>query len=257
MAAVLCKSIGDICGGTCDALGKVICLPCRLCGMSCNACCEMVSSPFFLYFAVTLGLNTPPVAYGIKATAYIVTGGGGDVSDECSSLHSWLLVNATLCAVHMIAAFYIVHMIQLITANEQMGVVVALPSAGAAVTGLEEGTTATKYQAQPENFAQQTPVVTGTAIPAGVASTTPQSTGGTRENSYGRLRHVLCYDKWVAIYILVIIFYVVWQTVGSARALGGADCGQLHRWTVRTLLCDYMFMGLGLASFAISACCMR
>ena len=97
MAAVICKTIGELCG----ALGQVLTIPCKLCGVGCESFGQVLKSPFFPYLALTFALNMPAVVYGIRS-----------VASPCLSLSSWLMANALLGLVHMFAAYYIVNKIR-------------------------------------------------------------------------------------------------------------------------------------------------
>lgn len=91
MAAVICKTLGDCCGGCC----KILSAPFRLC---CDATASLCSNPFCLYVTTAVGLNIPPIAIsaGYLAANFM----------NCTG-SMWLLVNSILCAINIAAAFYI------------------------------------------------------------------------------------------------------------------------------------------------------
>eukprot|EP00557_Chaetoceros_sp_GSL56_P005074 CAMPEP_0176498502 /NCGR_PEP_ID=MMETSP0200_2-20121128/12359_1 /TAXON_ID=947934 /ORGANISM="Chaetoceros sp., Strain GSL56" /LENGTH=368 /DNA_ID=CAMNT_0017896721 /DNA_START=358 /DNA_END=1464 /DNA_ORIENTATION=- len=91
MAAVICKTLGDCCGGCC----RLFCAPFRLC---CDATASLCTNPFCLYVATTVGLNIPPIAI---SAGYLVQ----DFMNCTGSM--WLLVNSVLCAINIAAAFYV------------------------------------------------------------------------------------------------------------------------------------------------------
>ncbi|CAB9506205.1 expressed unknown protein [Seminavis robusta] len=106
MAAVLCNACGDICNGACEVCGHVCSKPCQACGQVCNgfcdgceACCSsfgnLCSSPFSIYVTVATIFNLPSVYFGLMEVADM----------ECRG-SQWLFVNAILCLVNVIAAFY-------------------------------------------------------------------------------------------------------------------------------------------------------
>lgn len=91
MAAVICKTLGDCCGGCC----KILSAPCRLC---CDATASLCSNPFCLYVTTATGLNIPPIAI---SAGYLV-----ENFMNCTG-SMWLLVNSVLCAINIAAAIYI------------------------------------------------------------------------------------------------------------------------------------------------------
>eukprot|EP00568_Trieres_chinensis_P003601 CAMPEP_0183307140 /NCGR_PEP_ID=MMETSP0160_2-20130417/16442_1 /TAXON_ID=2839 ORGANISM="Odontella Sinensis, Strain Grunow 1884" /NCGR_SAMPLE_ID=MMETSP0160_2 /ASSEMBLY_ACC=CAM_ASM_000250 /LENGTH=174 /DNA_ID=CAMNT_0025470665 /DNA_START=65 /DNA_END=586 /DNA_ORIENTATION=- len=103
MAAVLCDFVSDLCKNSCNVVGKIVCLPCRACGLVTRELGDIFSSPFCAYLSVALGLNLPSIVFGIKAA---VSG------DDCQDVLQWMLVNAAFCAVNMAAAVYITNAIQ-------------------------------------------------------------------------------------------------------------------------------------------------
>jgi len=105
MAAILCGGIGELCKGICNGIGKVICLPCKLCGVATAEVCDIMSSPFCFYLSVAFGLNLPPVVFALQSLQQ--DGGGG-----CEKVQQWLLVNAALCIVNIVMAAYISNKVQ-------------------------------------------------------------------------------------------------------------------------------------------------
>eukprot|EP00579_Thalassiosira_antarctica_P007582 CAMPEP_0201900006 /NCGR_PEP_ID=MMETSP0902-20130614/51496_1 /ASSEMBLY_ACC=CAM_ASM_000551 /TAXON_ID=420261 /ORGANISM="Thalassiosira antarctica, Strain CCMP982" /LENGTH=136 /DNA_ID=CAMNT_0048433559 /DNA_START=182 /DNA_END=592 /DNA_ORIENTATION=+ len=79
----------------------------------------------------------------------------------------------------------------------------------------------------------------------------------TRSKSLSRVKDILCYDPIVALYIIVGIFYVVWQTMGLGRSSLTTDCGGgLDQYLFHSLICGFLFISLGGMTFACSLCCM-
>jgi hypothetical protein len=206
MAAVLCKTIGELC----SAAGQVVCLPCKACNVGCESLGQVFLSPFFPYLAVTLGLNMPALVYGIRSLGV-----------ACPSLSSWLMANGLLCLIHMIAAFYIVHKIRESAPTNNNN---STPS-----NNVEEGT---PYQ----NF------------------TVPKENEHGAENSFARIKHVLCYDKTMAVYIIVFIGWMIWLCMGLGRE---GDCPQLRHYMNVSIGCGYLYTSLVGVAFACSLCCLR
>ncbi len=222
MAAILCKTIGELLSACCECMKT----PCDLLGQACSKSCqfagEVMCTPFAPYLIVTLALNTPAVVFAIKA-----------IEDYgCSpSLVRWLVINGAFGLVHMLAAFYITSIIRAPTPRSAPAI--------AATTGLnsaEEGT----YQS---NFR---PLSEGTEIPGGA-------------NSFQRIKHVLCYDKGMAIYILVFLIWICWIGMGLVRRLSGADagCDVMVSHMTTTIICGYVWMSLVGAAFCCSLLCLR
>lgn len=215
MAAVLCKGIADLCSGACSGLGHVVCLPCKACGCACSTFGEVLKSPFFPYLAVTFGLNLPGVVYGFKS---LVPG--------CATLSSWLLANGILCAIHMLAAWYIVNKIRETAPIDD----------GPAVNEKDEPTT--KYS----NFSM------------------PKQEEHGAANSMTRIKHVLCYDTTMACYIVIFIGWLVWLSVGVGKRLTAEDAGgcddDINAITM-AIGCGYLYFSLVFMAFGCSLCCLR
>merc|ERR1719343_1012840 len=68
--------------------------------------------------------------------------------------------------------------------------------------------------------------------------------------SYKRITHVLCYDKGMALYIVVFLAWVVWMGLGvTKRLFGGEDyndieCDDLTGYMSTSIACGYVYMSL-------------
>ena len=186
MAAILCQSISNLCSATCSGCGQICKLPCTLCSSVCKPMCEgikkLCSSHFCCYASVALGLNLPPIIFGLNSLAY------GDCKGS-----QWLIVNLLFCIAHIAAAFYL-----------------ALQS-----------------------------------------------------KSWSDTMNTLCYDPWIAAYILVGIGSFVWLCTGMSWAMSGAiqngNCpDNIDSLAYNSIYCGYAFFGFGmsalLVSMMISAC---
>lgn len=180
----------------------------------------MCKSPFCVYLTVSLGLNLPSIVFAGKAAVSFGVMEGG-----CSDQLNWMYFNAALCAVNMIAAIYITEQIQ-----KQRDETVT-------VNQLEDGT---YYEAK--------------------AYSTGPSGDTSRHNSIERIKKTLCDDKWVAVYIVFGVIYLIWQSIGMSRWLAaGVNCGngQVATLMFNSLLCNWLFITLGATSFICSLCCLR
>ena len=225
MAAVICTSIGDLCRGCTN----ILCVaPCKACGVTCDACCsgisKVVMSPFFPYLLVTYVLNIPPLVLGIQSVSDLATAG-------CAGGAQWLLINAALCLVHLLASLYVVHKIRKDEHETAAPVVTASAYGGTDDNKIESGT-----------------VYHHMVTPA---DDTPSS-------SWGRIKHVLCFDKGVALYIVVAVVWIVWQTMGLSRyfALNGA-CGAIGGRMMTALFCGWFYMSMVGIAFLCSLCCLK
>ena len=74
----------------------------------------------------------------------------------------------------------------------------------------------------------------------------------------GRIRDVLCYDPVVAVYIIIGICYIIWQSMGFSRMNQVAGCGGGEDELItRAVSCGFLFISLGATVFGCSVCCLR
>ena len=238
MAAILCSGCGDLCAGC----GKVLCVyPCKACGVTCEACCkacnvsceacckafrEVICSPFFPYILVTYLLNLAPFTFGIQALSVLTTAG-------CSGGAQWLVVNAVFCLLHMVACLYVAHKIRKDEHDHAEQPAILATTYGSDGNKIEEGTV---YHSM----------------------VTPGS--GTTKYSWARIKHVLCFDKGVAVYILVAIGWMVWQVMGFGKfvAMQGSGCSMnLSALLITSLMCGWAYISLVGLAFLCSMCCMK
>lgn len=245
MAAILCRGFGDICDGACDALGSVICLPCRACGFACAEMRSFLRSPFALYLAVALGLNLPAVVFAAKNL-------GSNHEGGCASAASWLNVNAILCFVNMAAALYITSKILHESDPLIAETVDAAPYIEASVFS-KKAKTKTAEPIQEATAVAPTKKSLGRTI-----LNTTDTHNDTKAKSFARTKDVLMEDKIVAVYILIGLFYLIWSTIGIGRSASAYGCENGLAGSVNSaLMCNYLFISLGGMAFACSICCLR
>jgi|NOAtaT_6_FD_contig_91_647153_length_1294_multi_2_in_0_out_0_1 hypothetical protein len=82
-----------------------------------------------------------------------------------------------------------------------------------------------------------------------------------RSTARGRLTHLMCYDNWIALYILVAVGFFAWQGVGSVWIAKSATQQQyycpssvMQRWGT-ALGCSWAYIAVGGIALCISACC--
>ena len=248
MAAVVCQGIGQVCSG----LGEILCLPCKACGLGCQSLCELLSSPFLPYTALTFCLNLPPIILGIKAMQLT----------SCLSIEKWFIVNVALCIVHCVACLYIVHKIRYDPLFSEPPLV-ATPASASAVSSLK-AVSVYDYKTNDSKIESgtyyATPVVATSVTPVKAKASTSTSSD-TRSNSMGRIKHVLCYDGGVAIYIVLGIVWIIWQSMGIGKLLtfNSGSCGgsAVSDILVTSLVCGYLYMSLVGIGFVCSLCCLR
>mmetsp|Transcript_20480 Transcript_20480/g.42179 ORF Transcript_20480/g.42179 Transcript_20480/m.42179 type:complete len:227 (+) Transcript_20480:77-757(+) len=226
MAAILCKTLGELISKCCECIK----LPCQYLGQACGKSCDLLGdvmcTPFAPYLIVTLALNTPAVVYAIKAIE------GYDCSP---SLVRWLVINGAFGLCHMVAAFYITSIIRTPAPQNDAPTISATTGLNSPQAAAEEG----RYQS---NFR---PLSEGTEIPGGA-------------NSFQRIKHVLCYDKGMAIYILVFLIWICWTGMGVVRRLQeGDNCYEMTSHMTTTIVCGYVWMSLVGAAFCCSLLCLR
>ena len=257
MAALICESFGKLCGNCCSALTY----PCQKCG---ECFSKVVCSPFFPYLAVTAVLNVPPAIWGLQALGL-----------QCDD-SSWLLVNGGLCIVHLVAAFYIVNRIQQHQEQEEHFAEAEVVD----VEGSPEAknpTTTSKQTSSDSNYHQMGSTVQAsifnmvtTAVnnknPTSATRAAPATGDGGHEGRAGsvqRMSHVLCYDPGVAIYILIALGWLLWQTIGMSHVFANmdndeaeADQCNTQMWTMVSITMGVLYAMLVCCTFACSLLCL-
>lgn len=118
MAAVLCKSIGELCAlpfkccaAGCQGCSKACGPACKSCGQGCDTMFKLLCrNPFSLFVAVALFCQGPAIFLVIPAV--------GGIPDCQESLY--LVANSILAAVNVFTAFYLAYRI-VDTSNQEMG----------------------------------------------------------------------------------------------------------------------------------------
>ena len=103
-------------------------------------------------------------------------------------------------------------------------------------------------------------MITSVYMAARVANRTDEALRD-RHTAWERISYLLCHDPWIAFYLLIVIFYVVWLFVGAIWSLNGSfdegDCDLNGRVSiVMGLGWFYLFAGPSVLSCNMCcACC--
>eukprot|EP00547_Thalassionema_nitzschioides_P004612 CAMPEP_0194211284 /NCGR_PEP_ID=MMETSP0156-20130528/9902_1 /TAXON_ID=33649 /ORGANISM="Thalassionema nitzschioides, Strain L26-B" /LENGTH=236 /DNA_ID=CAMNT_0038938793 /DNA_START=65 /DNA_END=772 /DNA_ORIENTATION=- len=235
MAAVLCSSIGELFSGC----GKIICLPCQACGIGCQSIVDVVTSSFFPYIFVTAAFNVPVVILGAKG----ISGFGGE---NCKDESFFMLLSGAFALMHIIACFYIIHRIREDREVETSNVATTTP---VSVHDMESGKT--KESTDYKNIA------TATATPVTTTSTVIIEDDAAPRYSAGRIKDVLCYDKGVALYIVITVVWIFWQCQGLNVYFkhDQENCADVASGMLTSLFCGWFFASLVGIAFLCSLCC--
>jgi hypothetical protein len=217
---------------------------------------DFICTPFMPYLVVTFTLHTPALVYAIRALD----------NAGCPELFSWLLVNAALSILHMIAALHIVNQIRNDSAlssswNFVDATTTAAPTAtAAAVTGLAPSSSS-KMEEGKATTATATPYTLHSNFSPLHENSNSDNTNMGDPYTFNRIKHVLCYDTGMALYILVIIVWVVWLGIGVTRRFvfddGNEVCDELVGYLNITIICGYMWATLVAFAFCCSLLCLN
>jgi len=77
-----------------------------------------------------------------------------------------------------------------------------------------------------------------------------------KHTASSRVAHLLCYDPWVAAYIIVLFGFFLWQSLGFTWMIADSSCSKSVRQSMLSaLLFGWAFISLGTCSFICSLCC--
>lgn len=79
-----------------------------------------------------------------------------------------------------------------------------------------------------------------------------------QSKSWSETMKTLCYDPWIAAYILVTIGFFIWLSIGTAWSSQGAmengNCpGNISSLALNSIFCGYAFIFLGFMALAVSS----
>lgn len=202
-----------------------------------------------LYLIVSGGLNLPPVVFGAIG-----------VGEWCNYYSNWLVGNAALTALNVVASFYCVRKIRK----------VARPIAVSAQNSDLEGAQlqdSEKDDSDTDSNSIENATGTRRSSPAATSISSPSSGCFSRlvhlrTSSSDRIRHLVCYDGIITTYAILFIFWVFWLSEGVQRMryVGAAEDEELEgcqsddeRYVRSSLVCGFAYFSFvvvaGLASF--------
>lgn len=76
-------------------------------------------------------------------------------------------------------------------------------------------------------------------------------------NSWERIKLVMCYDMVMATYYILFIFWVIWQGIGIRHIFDEEVDASCLRWVVYSVICGFLYMGLGALAWTGSLCFIR
>lgn len=233
MAAVLCIAIGDLWTSSCNAIGKVICLPCKALNLGCEKLGDFLCTPMVPFVVFTFGLMTPALVYGVRSLD----------NYDCPDLFRWMIVNAVFAIFHMVGCIYIVQRLQ-------------DPGPQAHLTA--SMATATSSKVNPTASAK---VEEGYFVRLSENFSTPRDHQRGGPNSVSRVKHLFCYDMGMAVYILLVLFWVTWICVGIKRRFraddGNEACQELYGYMNIAITCAYIWMTMVGLAFCCSFLCLH
>lgn len=207
-----------------------------------------------LYLIITGGLNFPPFLLGILG-----------VTEWCQYYSNWLVGNAGLAGLHMLASVYYVYRIRRVT--RPAAISDELMEEGNADSNKNESSetdSTSNLESSPRRITSRT---------SSSASLNNNSNSNNRNSgcfsrlvhlrtvSSNRLRHLICYDGVFTTYCILFLFWVLWISEGAQR-MRQADarweeedfegCLELHdRYMTTSLVCGFTYMlFVGLAALA-------
>jgi len=269
MAAILCQSISTLCSALRVGVETLFCkIPCDACGNACTFFArDIFCGDFGLYMSVTLAMNVPPVLFTLLG---LISNLNDDIQDRqnfmrCHSmLMPWMYLDAFLSLVNVVASIYMVNRITEKTAsadsiNKNHEDEVETGNDGGDYNNMKYTETATRATTSTSsNTMQYTKTNQVNTFISNAPNNGPQHPS---ERSVFRIKEVLCDDPWVALYIVALILYCLWQSVGISKLVrshniyGDTCSNTIRKYMVHSLTCGFFFLALGGSSFFFSLCC--
>jgi uncharacterized membrane protein len=198
--------------------------------MSAQTRYELFCHPLLLIFAG--GLNLPPLAFGILG-----------YTTWCAFFSGWLVVNACVSALNMVAALYAVYRIKRLSNPEPSRD--QSESIDEAEKEIENGTYCNGSEGE-EFSEEEAPGVADN----GKETTCLRRYLRRRTISSDRVRRLLCYDGVIATYSIMFLFWIFWLLEGTQRTrnydLASEDdlegCADFHfRYQETSIICGFSY----------------
>jgi hypothetical protein len=222
---------------------------------------EMICHPLFL--AVAGGLNLPPLVFGIMG-----------YTTWCSYFSSWLVGNACLTGLNMVAALYSVYKIRRVARPPPLlDVPAKQPDVEKPKDDAESNIETSEELAdieKPEEDTESNDETSEELEDYFDDSEVPEDTRGCfsrlvhlRTKSSDRIRHLLCYDGLITTYSILFFFWVFWISDGTQRKndvdLATEDqlegCLEYHERYVQTsLVFGFTYFGFVCLAVVSSLC---
>lgn len=206
---------------------------------------EVICHPLFLI--VSGGLNFPPLLFG--ALGFV---------EWCNYFSNWLVGNAALTALNIVAGIYCVYKIRR----------TVKPRQEAPLTEVDEESETSDNDTDSKSNPCVEPAP---AAAAALTPITPRPSPGCfshllrlRTASSDRIRHLICYDGIITTYAILFLFWVFWLSEGTQRVrhvelaeeedeLEG--CYPYHeRYMVTSLVCGFTYFGFVIIAGLASHC---
>jgi hypothetical protein len=258
MAAIICDAIGQFCKG----IGHVCGLPCKLCAGCClvsGKACKLVcgcQSPFTPFVLTSVALHVPSLVFAVRT---IVDAPG------CGFLSTWIYVYALLSVVHIVGSFYIAFRMGQDYGNDGDTTNNSTPPTDARSSSRTADESPWEGKSIWEIIQDMlTPGREDPATRRQSRRTAPSSSSSSAQrhrhgdaNTWKRLRHMLCYDVGVALYMILWVFWLVWLSIGSPTIYthnndDDADCEDLEGWARWAVICGYTYLAVVVFAFACS-----
>ena len=209
----------------CSGIGELLKASCDAIGKVVTFPCKACGCACHTFGDVITSPFFPYLALTFALNMPGVVYGFMSLAANCSVVN-WMISNGVLSLIHMAAALYIVHKIRETPAPLE--------------TPIKTG----DVEEQPVNYSN---------------FTIPKRNEHGAANSFSRIKHVLCYDKTMAVYIMIFIGWIILLADGVAKRLNanGNDCEPVLKWMSVVISFGYMYLSMVFVAFGCSLCCLR
>lgn len=210
---------------------------------------EYICHPLFLITAG--GFNFPPLVFGVLGFV-----------EWCNYYSNWLVGNAALTGLNIIAAIYCVYKIRKVARPRQSS-----SRTDEAEEDAEKGDSDTDSNSNNHHRGMDEVTITDPSPPPPAARAKSGCFSRLihmRTTSSDRIRHLVCYDGIITTYAILFLFWVFWLSEGTQRVLQMADveeeeqfegCMVYHeRYMKTSLVCGFVYVGFVVVAGLASLC---